>query len=98
MEQPPFIILATGVQFVPLVLLFSSSCLQPDILKLDNNFTSLESLFAFKDHAADPHGILATNWINNTSFCCWIGISCSRCHRQLVAAAAFPSTGLSFRT
>ncbi|KAJ6798179.1 putative leucine-rich repeat receptor-like serine/threonine-protein kinase [Iris pallida] len=50
-----------------------------------NNFTDLESLLAFKASVADPHGLLATNWTANASFCSWNGVRCSHRRQRVVA-------------
>ncbi|ERN02891.1 hypothetical protein AMTR_s00135p00046620 [Amborella trichopoda] len=48
-----------------------------------NNFTDLQALLSFKDHlSSDPCNVLG-DWNTNTSFCNWIGVSCSK-HRQRV--------------
>ncbi|OAY75743.1 LRR receptor-like serine/threonine-protein kinase EFR [Ananas comosus] len=42
-----------------------------------DNFTDHTALLSFKSHIQDPNGILDKSWNSNTSFCSWIGVSCS---------------------
>ncbi|KAJ6798253.1 putative LRR receptor-like serine/threonine-protein kinase [Iris pallida] len=78
-------LLFIAIQFI----LFFLHPLQPAMSRPHNNFTDLESLLAFKASVADPHGLLATNWTANASFCSWNGVRCSH-RRQRVVALKLP--------
>ena len=59
-----------------------------------SNFTDQSALLAFKDHITfDPQNMLAHNWSSKTSFCNWMGVSCS-VRRQRVTALDLSSMGL----
>ncbi|KAK4487008.1 hypothetical protein RD792_006323 [Penstemon davidsonii] len=51
--------------------------------------TDEQSLLAIKAHITDPNNILATNWSQGTSFCTWIGVTCSRRHPRVTALNLF---------
>jgi len=58
-----------------------------------SNFTDQSALLAFKAHITfDPQNILAHNWSSETSFCNWIGVSCSL-PRQRVTTLNLSSMG-----
>ncbi|OAY76927.1 putative LRR receptor-like serine/threonine-protein kinase [Ananas comosus] len=50
-----------------------------------NNFTDLTMLLSFKSQVRDPDGLLDRSWSSNTSFCSWLGVSCSSRRRRVVA-------------
>ncbi|KAJ6798209.1 putative receptor-like protein kinase [Iris pallida] len=80
-ELIPTVVLFIAIQFI----LFFLHPLQPAMSRPHNNFTDLESLLAFKASVADPHGLLATNWTANASFCSWNGVRCSHMRQRVVA-------------
>ncbi|KAK4487053.1 hypothetical protein RD792_006368 [Penstemon davidsonii] len=56
-----------------------------------NSSTDEHSILAIKSHiiTSYPNNILATNWSQGTSFCTWIGVTCSRRRPRVTALNLF---------
>ncbi|KAA8535555.1 hypothetical protein F0562_030559 [Nyssa sinensis] len=57
------------------------------------NVTDQLALLAFKNLITNTNNVMATNWTTNTSFCSWIGVTCSP-ERQRVRALELPNLNL----
>ncbi|MCD7452844.1 hypothetical protein HAX54_018285 [Datura stramonium] len=72
------------------VLVLLLCCMQGHLLAADDQ----SALLAFKSHITfDPFAVLATNWSEGSSFCNWIGISCSTRHHERVTSLVLKSFG-----
>ncbi|XP_057485785.1 LRR receptor-like serine/threonine-protein kinase EFR [Actinidia eriantha] len=61
------------------------------------NFTDQSALLSFKSHLAlNPNHPLTDNWTTTTSFCEWVGVSCSR-RRQRVTTLNLSFMGIQGR-
>ncbi|XP_059644875.1 probable LRR receptor-like serine/threonine-protein kinase At3g47570 [Cornus florida] len=83
---------------IPLLLLLVLQLLQSCAVcraMFSSNYTDESALLAFKSAITlDPYNLLVSNWTEKTNFCDWVGVSCSRRHRQRVTALELPDFGL----
>ncbi|XP_059638793.1 receptor kinase-like protein Xa21 [Cornus florida] len=84
-----------GIAFLLLVIhLLFLSCTVCGAL-FSSNYTDESALLSFKSAITfDPNNVLGSNWTENTNFCQWVGVSCSRRHRQRVTALDLYDIGL----
>ncbi|XP_066336126.1 putative receptor-like protein kinase At3g47110 [Miscanthus floridulus] len=72
----------------------ASSSLITTATDSNGSHSDLHALLAFKGELAHPTGVLARSWTTNVSFCRWLGVSCSRRHRQRVTALSLSDVPL----
>ncbi|KAF3636163.1 putative LRR receptor-like serine/threonine-protein kinase-like [Capsicum annuum] len=76
-----------------LILFFLVQYYSHSITLALSNETDQHALLAFRNVTTSPRHFLANNWTKNTSFCSWLGVTCSS-RRQRVVALALPNLKL----
>ncbi|KAH6765225.1 hypothetical protein C2S51_016474 [Perilla frutescens var. frutescens] len=69
----------------PLFLIISINIALTSSTPFSNSTTDEHALLAFKSSITDPFGVLTKNWSSKTSICDWIGVTCGRKHKRVIA-------------
>ncbi|XP_059638741.1 probable LRR receptor-like serine/threonine-protein kinase At3g47570 [Cornus florida] len=80
-----------------LLIVLQQLCLSCMVCRalFSSNYTDESALLAFKSAVTlDPNNVLGSNWTQQTNFCQWVGVSCSRRHGQRVTSLKLIRIGL----